>query len=71
MREDGSYDATTFRERMSSIDAELDAISSAANQNRYVDLDLNEVLAAATWLATHLALLWESCRPNRERGSTN
>jgi DNA invertase Pin-like site-specific DNA recombinase len=63
MREDGSYDAATFRERVSSIDAELDVIRSAPNRSSYVDLDMTEVLAAATWLATHLAVLWEKLSP--------
>lgn len=65
MREDGTYDAPTFRERLHAIDCEIAAVQAEPEKPRTIgDLDLEGVTAAAAWFLPRLRELWRQISPS-------
>lgn len=63
MREDGTYDAATFRERLRAVDADVAALDATAGELGLASLDRHELIASGVWLVTRLPLLWEKISP--------
>jgi len=58
MREDGTYDAAEFRERLQAIDASLAALASTSERCSFADLDIDAAVDAAEWFLEHLSEIW-------------
>ena len=60
MREDGAYDESLFRERMSAVDREMASLSANTRPVRdLASVDANELTASIRWLLPRVALWWE------------
>jgi hypothetical protein len=59
MREDGTYDADTFRDRLVSVEAEIAALTTSGNAPDLASVDPAALRQSARWFLEHLALIWE------------
>jgi hypothetical protein len=58
MREDGSYDLPTFKERLRGVDAEIAAVTPPETARSIADLDIETVVQAARWLLARVPEAW-------------
>lgn len=59
MREDGAYDAATFKERLAVVDADIAALSLPADVHDLSSLDRADIHTSAKWLLDNAELIWE------------
>ncbi|MCU1295180.1 MAG: site-specific recombinase [Bryobacterales bacterium] len=60
MREDGTYSADAFRERIRAIDQSIATLhTQTAGRPILPDVRFEDLAGAAEWIATHLAAMWE------------
>jgi hypothetical protein len=68
MREDGSYDQGTFRERLRDVDAEIAQLTPLPSDRSLGDLDTKAAPAAAQWFLDNVFVVWKKLDPtNRLR----
>lgn len=59
MREDGTYDPSTFKKRLESIDADIEALKTQPQQPLTIgDLDIEEVIESSRWFLGQLSEVW-------------
>ena len=59
MREDGTYDASAFRERLATVEAEIGALTVVSAEPDLEAIDPVVLRTSARWFLEHIALIWE------------
>jgi DNA invertase Pin-like site-specific DNA recombinase len=64
MREDGTYDASVFRERLAVVDHEIEELKAVSvSAPNLASVDPDELTASIHWLLPRVAVLWRTIPP--------